>query len=93
MSDIPAKGKNYLALLAHPRCGAHARTTGKPCRCPAMANGRCKLHGGKSPGAPRGTKNGNFRHGQRTQEAAERRREVRELLQTLRETMAGLKRR
>lgn len=93
MSDNPVKSRNYLALLVHPRCGAHARTTGQPCRCPAMANGRCKLHGGKSPGAPRGAQNGNFRHGQRTKEALERRREVLELLQSLREMMAGLKRR
>jgi hypothetical protein len=32
-----------------PRCGARTRT-GKPCRSPAMANGRCRLHGGKSTG-------------------------------------------
>ncbi len=31
-------------------CGAHARSSGSPCRAPAMANGRCKLHGGKSTG-------------------------------------------
>jgi hypothetical protein len=30
------------------RCGAHARTTGKPCQRWAMANGRCMMHGGKS---------------------------------------------
>jgi len=29
-------------------CGAHCRTTGKPCRNWAMANGRCRMHGGKS---------------------------------------------
>jgi hypothetical protein len=34
-----------------PRCGAKARTTGCPCRAPAMANGRCRMHGGKSTGA------------------------------------------
>jgi hypothetical protein len=33
-----------------PRCGAKARTTGCACRAPAMANGRCRLHGGKSTG-------------------------------------------
>jgi len=33
-------------------CGAHARTTGKPCRQPAMTNGRCRIHGGKSTGRP-----------------------------------------
>lgn len=33
-----------------PRCGAKARTTGCPCRAPAMQNGRCRLHGGKATG-------------------------------------------
>ncbi len=32
------------------QCGAHARTTGKPCQAQAMTNGRCKLHGGMSTG-------------------------------------------
>jgi hypothetical protein len=31
------------------RCGAKNRQ-GKPCRCPAMPNGRCRLHGGLSTG-------------------------------------------
>ena len=31
-------------------CGAYARSTGKPCRCKALRNGRCKLHGGLSTG-------------------------------------------
>ena len=33
-----------------PRCRAKARTTGCPCRAPAMPNGRCRMHGGKSTG-------------------------------------------
>jgi len=33
-----------------PRCGARARTTGCPCRAPAMRNGRCRMHGGKCTG-------------------------------------------
>jgi len=33
-----------------PRCGAKARTTGCPCHAPAMPNGRCRMHGGKSTG-------------------------------------------
>jgi len=33
-----------------PRCGARARTTGCPCRAPAMRNGRCRLHGDKCTG-------------------------------------------
>src|SRR4051812_8919764 len=36
-----------------PRCGAKTRR-GSVCQQPAMKNGRCCLHGGKSPGAPRG---------------------------------------
>ena len=31
-------------------CGAHARTTGNPCQAKALANGRCKNHGGMSTG-------------------------------------------
>jgi hypothetical protein len=37
-------------FLAAPRCGAQTRC-GNPCRQPAMANGRCRLHGGRSTGA------------------------------------------
>ena len=32
-----------------PRCGAKTRN-GTSCQCPAMANGRCRLHGGLSTG-------------------------------------------
>jgi hypothetical protein len=32
------------------QCGAHARTTGAPCKAKALPNGRCKLHGGHSTG-------------------------------------------
>jgi len=50
-----------------PRCHAHRRDGG-PCRQPAM-RGRavCRLHGGKG-GAPRGRRNGAWRHGGRSRE-------------------------
>ena len=32
------------------RCGAFARSTGNPCQAKALANGRCKNHGGMSSG-------------------------------------------
>ena len=32
------------------RCGAYARSTGLPCQANALANGRCKNHGGLSTG-------------------------------------------
>ena len=33
-----------------PKCGAKTRA-GTPCQCPAMSNGRCRIHGGLSTGA------------------------------------------
>jgi hypothetical protein len=47
------------------RCGARCRS-GLPCRGPAMRNGRCRMHGGASPGAPSGERNGRYRHGRYT---------------------------
>ena len=32
------------------QCGAHARTTGAPCKAQGLPNGRCKHHGGMSTG-------------------------------------------
>jgi len=32
------------------RCGAVARSTGEPCKRKALANGRCRNHGGLSTG-------------------------------------------
>jgi len=31
------------------KCGAKRKRDGKPCQAPAMANGRCRVHGGKTP--------------------------------------------
>ena len=45
-----------IAIAKAPRCCAKTRK-GTPCRGMAMRNGRCRMHGGKSPGAPRGNKN------------------------------------
>ena len=32
------------------KCGAQGRSTGQPCQAKALANGRCKNHGGMSTG-------------------------------------------
>ena len=45
------------------RCGAYARCTGEPCRNGAMANGRCRMHGGATP---RGKLHGAFVRGDHT---------------------------
>jgi hypothetical protein len=67
-----------LAMLESPRCGAKTRR-GTSCQSPAMANGRCRMHGGKSPGAPKGNTNA-LKHGRYTSEAIAWRQAVRLLL-------------
>ena len=50
------------------RCGAKTRR-GTPCPNPSMAGRqKCRLHGAAG-GAPKGERNGNYRHGHFTQEA------------------------
>ena len=49
----------------------------------------CRFHGERG-GAPRGQANGAYRHGLYTAKAAEERRRLRELLDQVRETVAGL---
>jgi hypothetical protein len=60
-------------------CGARTRS-GAFCRRPAMQNGKCRIHGGLSPGAPRGPANGNYRDGYWTCEAVEERKFIRSLV-------------
>src|SRR5690625_653287 len=43
--------KEPHAIKNRKRCGAKTRS-GKTCRNWAMPNGRCRMHGGKSTGAP-----------------------------------------
>ena len=45
--------------MSSKRCGAKTRASGS-CRQPAMTNGRCRLHGGKTP---RGIASPHFKHG------------------------------
>ena len=54
--------------------GLCKQNNGRPCRQPAMANGRCRLHGGKSTGpkTPEGkakAARANYKHGQYTNQA------------------------
>jgi hypothetical protein len=71
-----------------PRCGARTRA-GYPCRSPAMANGRCRLHGGNSTGARTAEglqrcRTASLTHGQRSAAVVAERRE---LAATVREIM------
>src|SRR5215470_7955696 len=63
------------------RCGAKTRR-GTACQCPAMKNGRCRLHGGKSTGprTPEGlerSRRARWKHGRYSREAKEAAREAR----------------
>jgi len=63
------------------RCGAKTRA-GTSCQCPAVrGRTRCRIHGGLSPGAPRGEQNGNFSHGFWTAEATEERRWAKKMVE------------
>ena len=64
--------QSKLPMHLGPRCGGRTRS-GSPCRSPAMPNGRCRMHGGMSPGAPKDNKNA-LKHGRYTAEAIARRR-------------------
>jgi hypothetical protein len=85
------------AADAAPRCGARAKRTGKPCRAPAMPNGRCHKHGGASTGprTARGRercRTAPLKHGMRAaeaREAARQRGEARRVLAALRRLIGG----
>jgi hypothetical protein len=72
------------SLRDAPRCGARTRV-GTPCQRPAChGKARCRLHGGAAgSGAPRGERNGAYRHGRFTAEAVAGRKAFRQLLKIL----------
>jgi hypothetical protein len=73
--------ESTIAMHRSPRCGARTRN-GNPCQSPAMPNGRCRMHGGMSPGAPKGNKNA-LKHGHYTNEAIAARRNISELMRAI----------
>jgi hypothetical protein len=72
-----------MAMHLSLRCGARTRSS-SPCCSPAMPNGRCRMHGGSSPGAPKGKANGMFKHGRYTNEAIAQRRELNAWIRVMR---------
>jgi hypothetical protein len=73
--------QNKLPMHLSRRCGA--TRSGSRCRSAAMPNGRCRMHGGMSLGAPKGNTNA-FKHGHYTAEAIASRREIAKLLRDAR---------
>lgn len=73
------------------RCGARTRS-GNPCRAHKIpGKRRCRMHGGApGSGAPKGKRNGNWRHGRYTCEAIAERRAARETLAAARKILASV---
>ena len=85
-TDDEAHGKSI--------CGARNRR-GLPCGKPPLPNGRCRFHGGLSTGprTPEGlarSRRATWRHGRRSREARETRRQIKHLLKQCRATLAGV---
>jgi hypothetical protein len=75
--------KSKLPMHLSRRCQARTRRESL-CQSPAMSNGRCRIHGGASPGAPRGNSNA-LKHGRYTAEAIKQRRQIARLLRLARQ--------
>lgn len=73
-------------LSGLPRCNATSKSTGQRCRQPAMKNGKCHWHGGKSTGAPRGNQNA-LKHGDYTAKAKSERKYISDLIKVSKQTI------
>jgi hypothetical protein len=92
----PRDHRSHLHLAhAAPRCGARRKRDGQPCQGPAMANGRCRVHGGKSTGprTPEGlerSRKAAWKHGHYTAEAKAARQKARQQSRLMRQIMDEL---
>lgn len=78
------------------RCQAMAKRTRQACQQPAMANGKCRLHGGKSTGIQTETgkqrqQKAVLKHGVYTKETQQAFRALRALLKESKDTLQELK--
>jgi hypothetical protein len=76
----------HLDMHRAKRCGAQTRS-GKPCQSPAMTNGRCRMHGGPSPGHRKVISTP--KHGRYPAEAIARRREISILIRAARALLSS----
>jgi hypothetical protein len=79
LTDNPMRLAETEAGSQADRCGAKTRS-GAPCKsAPVTGRRRCRMHGGADgSGAPKGERNGNYKHGRYTAEVAATRRWLRE---------------
>jgi hypothetical protein len=86
MTDNPMRPSDTGHVSQAARCGAKT-WSGAPCKsAPVTGRRRCRMHGGADgSGAPKGPKNGNYKHGRYTAEVAATRRWLREATQMFRD--------
>ena len=81
--------RNIGPMQTSPRCGARTRS-GAPCLSPRVAGaGRCRMHGGKGSGAPKGNRNA-FKDGLYTARMRERAAMVGDLTAEQRDIVAAI---
>ncbi|UQV19065.1 hypothetical protein MU852_04160 [Brevundimonas albigilva] len=86
----PVSEPLVMRLRAACRCGARTRA-GTPCQAPAIrGKRRCRMHGGRSTGAPKGEANGNYQTGAWTQETIQARATVRAFVRMARKQLDDL---
>jgi hypothetical protein len=90
MTDNPMRPAETAPVSQVDRCGARTRS-GAPCKSsPVTGRRRCRMHGGADgSGAPKGAKNGNYKHGRYTVEVAATRQWLREATRMLRKLNRG----
>lgn len=65
-----------------PKCGARTKSSGEPCRHPALSNGRCHYHGGKSK----------MKHGNDTKQAKAMRHSNKEFIRKVQDDVSKIHR-
>lgn len=79
-----------LPRYSFKRCTATSKQTRKPCQAPAVTGWTvCRFHGAGG-GAPKGERNGMYRHGQYTAAAIAERKALADLLRQVRQTLDEL---
>ena len=78
VSKLMVEARKALAL--HPKCGAKCKQRDGFCINPAMKNGRCYIHGGKSTGPK-------LKHGQSSKAALEKRKHARQVIKSISQSL------